>query len=95
MDKAELEKFEQLKYLSETGGGKYLIENCKNVCINIIGRMCNNYTELNELELKVLCSKLDVNLKMFQLLTQVDDQIKAIEEILGPKKQEESLEGKP
>lgn len=84
MDKKELDNLKDISELSKTAGGMSLIENSKKVCIDIIGNISNNYINLDEVYLKTLCARLNINLSMYQLLTGIDDNIKAIEELLKP-----------
>lgn len=84
MDKKEIEKLEDLSVMSKTPGGIFLITSSKQTCINIIEQISNNYSSMNEVEIKTLCSKLNANLSMYQLLTGIDNQVESIKELLKP-----------
>jgi hypothetical protein len=82
MDKKELGLLEDLKIMTESSGGKYLIEMSKKATMYNIENIANSYQMLNHEELVTKCARLKANLDMYQLLTGVEDQIKAIDELL-------------
>lgn len=78
MDPKELEKLENIKTFSETDGGKYVADTAKEVVLNTVEILANNYQDKSHTELISLCAKLSTNLSMFKLLTNIEDQIEAI-----------------
>lgn len=86
MDKKEKANLEKLLELSKSEGGKYLIENQKKVVMSVVDNLANNYQDRTHSELITLCAKLSANLSLLQLLSGIDKQIKAIEEVLEEEK---------
>lgn len=87
MDKDELKKFEKIKSLTETEGGKYIQDTAKEVVVNTVHILANSYSEKTHTDLISLCAKLSSNLSMYQLLTGIEDQIEAIKSLYQDKKQ--------
>lgn len=85
MDKKELENLEKLKELSESQGGLYLKENCKDIVMNTVETLSNAYHEKSHLELISLCAKLSANLAIYKLLSNTEEQIEAIKQVLEQK----------
>ena len=81
MDKKELEKLEGLKYLSETDGGKYLIQNCKELTVANIEELVNSYQTKTLVEIQALCAKIQANLSMYRLLTGISEQVESIKKL--------------
>lgn len=86
MDKKEKANLEKLLELSNSEGGKYLIETQKKVVMTVVDNLANNYQDRTHSELITLCAKLSANLSLLQLLSGIDKQIKAIEEVLEEEK---------
>lgn len=87
MDKKELSNLEDLKIYSETAGGLYIKNTTKDVVVNTIANIVNNYKTLPHQELIALCSSLNANLSMYQLLTGVEDQIESIKQVYETEKE--------
>lgn len=85
MDKKELENLEKIKELSESQGGIYLKDTCKEVILNTVDIISNTYQEKTHIELISLCAKLSANLGLYKLLSNTSDQIEAIKNILEEK----------
>lgn len=85
MDKKELEDLEKIKELSESQGGMYLKDTCREVVINTVDILSNTYQEKTHIELLSLCAKLSANLGLYRLLSNTTEQIEAIKKILEEK----------
>ncbi len=79
MDKKKsIEQLEELKAMSETPGGKYLIKTAKETTVNAVHALMNSYAEKSHIELIATCAAIKSNFDMFMLLTGTKDQIEAI-----------------
>lgn len=85
MDKEELKKLESLKTLSETPGGEYLINNCRDLTISNIEELVNSYQSKTLVEIQALCAKIQANLSMYKLLTGIGEQVEAIKKLYEDK----------
>lgn len=85
MDKKELENLEKIKELSESQGGLYLKDSCKEVIVNTVDILSNTYHEKTHTEIISLCAKLSANLGLYKLLSNTTEQIEAIKKILEEK----------
>lgn len=81
MDKKELSKLESIKSFSETDGGKYVSDTAKDVVINTVHLLANGYQDKTHTELISMCAKLSANLSLYQLLTDIPEQIEAIKKL--------------
>lgn len=82
MNKKELKKTRQLLELKHSAGGKYLIDNTKQVAIGLIERLSREYHSLTHTELIALCASLQANLAIYSLLNDIEKNLDAITELL-------------
>lgn len=85
MENKEIEKLESIASFASQDGGIQLIEATKVVVMNTLDELSNTYKDKSRDELISLCARLQANLSLFQLLSGIDDQIKAIKEVLEQK----------
>lgn len=83
----ETKHLHKIKDFTNTEGGEYLKDTTKEVVLNTIQQIINSYGEKSHSELIALCAKLSANVGLLQLLTGVDDQIKAIETLYEQEKE--------
>lgn len=79
--KEEIKKLHKIKDLTLTEGGKELATLQKELVINQVAELSNSYQTKTHAELIALCARLSANLGLLQILTGVDEQIKAIEKL--------------
>lgn len=82
MNKKELKKTRQLLELKHSAGGKYLIDNTKQLTIGLIERLSREYHTLSHTELIALCASLQANLSIYSLLNDIEKNLDAIIELL-------------
>lgn len=77
--------------MSKTAGGIYLIARTKELVINILSDITRNYKTKTHSELITSCADLNANLSLYQLFTNIPDQIEAITKLLEEVPEEKEI----
>jgi predicted MPP superfamily phosphohydrolase len=78
----EYRKLKALQAVSNLEGVQFLVKQTKDICKNSIDLLANTYAEKSESELKAICATLKANLNIYQIITGVEKEIEALDEIL-------------
>ena len=85
--KDELIKLESIKEIKDTEGVKEILNLTSNAINSCVSQLAVGYFIKSHIELVSICATLKANLELYKTISEIDDNIEAVKEIM--KKKEE------